>query len=500
MLTPAEELGLSGLSLASRVRAAFHKIPEAEVVELIERIRDESFRRHLIYLRDGEWETILVLPCPITVLPDQLAYIHFVSQTILNALRRLPELYLQDFAVRDLLRISPEEEHWLWECWGPSHRENNPVFGRLDAMVDFISPMWKDSLRFVEPNLSGVGGLHLIPTCERIVADAVLPLLQAHDNQLQLTIGTDIRELLMQEVLDHLEAVGRPARTVCFIEPKYAGSGPDEQETLTRYFHDRYGLKILHADPAELTLCGGEVCYEGDPVDLAYRDYPVSDLIELERQGVNVAPMRTLFRQNRIISSIAAELDQKSCWEVLTDPQLTQQHFSADERQVFRRHILWTRLLSSRRTSLPGGQTGDLLDYVRRERESLVLKPNRAFGGQGVSIGHLMSQAEWEAAIALGLKDSDRWVVQQLASIPVSEFPLLGPDGQVHVEPFYTVMGFAPTKYGVSVLARASQKQVINVAQRGGMCAVMIGHPPSRLFGPATPERRTAAQAKQVVS
>jgi len=62
------------------------------------------------------------------------------------------------------LRLSPEEERWLWECWGPSHREYNPVFGRLDAMVDFISPMWKDSLRFVEPNLSGIGGLHLVPT------------------------------------------------------------------------------------------------------------------------------------------------------------------------------------------------------------------------------------------------------------------------------------------------------------------------------------------------
>jgi hypothetical protein len=26
--------------------------------------------------------------------------------------------------------------------------------------------------------------------------------------------------------------------------------------------------------------------------------------------------------------------------------------------------------------------------------------------------------------------------------------------------------------------------QVVNVAQRGGMCAVMIGRPPSRLIGP----------------
>jgi ABC-type lipopolysaccharide export system ATPase subunit len=98
----------------------------------------------------------------------------------------------------------------------------------------------------------------------------------------------------------------------------------------------------------------------------------------------------------------------------------------------------------------------------------------------------LLTQAEWESAIEAALKDKDRWVVQQVASIPVSEFPVLGPDGAMHVEPFYTVMGFAPTKDGVATLGRASQKQVINVAQRGGMCAVMLGRPPAPLVGPRT--------------
>jgi hypothetical protein len=483
MLTPAEEMGLSGLSLASRVRKAFYQIPERALIDLIRGIDQEAARRHLIYQREGQDETIRVLPCPVTLLPDQLAYIHYVSLTIENALKRLPEMYLQDFGVRDVLRISPEEEEWLWRCWGPSHRDNNPVFGRLDAMIDFISPMWKDSLRFVEPNLSGIGGLHLVPTCERIVRDLVLPVLHEQDPHLHLELCQDIRELLMQEVLDHLEVLGIKARHVCFVEPKYAGSGPDEQEALAQYFRERYGLTIMHADPGELSLRDDQVFYEGTVVDLVYRDYAVADLIALEKEGVNVEPMRALFRQNRIISSITAELDQKSCWEVLTEPQYAQKYFSADERQVFRRHILWTRLLGDRRTFLPDGQTGDLLEYVRREHESLVLKPNRSYGGEGVVIGHAMDRNQWEAALERALKDKERWVVQQLASIPVSVFPVLESDSSVHLDPFYLVMGFAPSKYGLAILGRASQKQVVNVAQRGGMCAVLVGRPPDRLQG-----------------
>jgi hypothetical protein len=477
MLTPAEELGLSGLRLASRVRKAFERIPEPDLAALMQRMREECYRRHVVYLRDNVAEAIRVMPCPVTVLPDQLPYITYVSQTILNALKRLPELYLHDPAIREILLLTPAEEEWLRDCWGPSHGDSNPVFGRLDAMIDFISPMWKDSLRFVEPNLGSIGGLHLIPTAERIVADVVLPVLQAEDHGLRLEGGLDVRELLMQEILDHAQAIGRRLENLCFVEPKYVGSGPDEQEEIARFYHARYGMRIMHADPRELTLEGEEVFYEGARLDIAYRDYTVYDLVELQREGVDVAPMRALLRQNRVMSSVAAELDQKSCWEVFTNPTLARKYFSAEERQLFHRHILWTRLLSDRRTLLPNGRTGSLLDHVRRERETLVVKPNRAFGGEGVYIGPACSDAEWQAAVDRALVDHDSWVVQQLASIPVHEFPGLGPNGRVVSEPFYTVMGFAPSKYGVAILGRASQKQVVNVAQRGGMCAVMTGHP-----------------------
>src|SRR5262245_40077295 len=483
MLTLAEEIGLGGAALAARVRTALYRLDEAEMLRLLRWLRDEADRRRLMYLRDGAPEVIRVLPTPVTALPDQVSYIHYVSLTVHNALKRLPELYLQDFAVRAVLQLPAEEEEWLWRCWGPSQREHNPVFGRLDALIDFTSPTWKNTLRFVEPNMSGIGGLHLVPTTERIVVDCVLPVLQTHDPELRLEPAQDVRELLMQEVVEHLEAIGRPARNVCFVEPKYASSGPDEQEELARYFHDQHGMKLMHADPTELRQKGNEVYYNDDVVDLVYRDYSVADLLNLQRQGADVEPMRTLFRQNRMISSITAELDQKACWEVLTDTQLTQKYFSADERQVFRRHILWTRLLTDRPTALPDGEIDDLLPYVRAEHETLVLKPNRSYGGEGVVIGPALTPAEWDAAVDRAMADPERWVVQQLASIPVSEFPVMDDDGRMHCEPFHVVMGFAPTKYGVSILGRASQKQVVNVAQRGGMCAVLIGRPPARLHG-----------------
>jgi hypothetical protein len=490
VLTPAEELGLSGLSLDSRVRKVFYALSAAEIADLDDRMTEAALRRKLLYFRDGEQETVRVLLRPIGVMPDQLAYLHHVSLTILNALKRVPDLYLQDFAVRKIVPLTPSEEKWLWDCWGPSQREANPVLGRLDAVVEFTSPMWKETLRFMEPNLCGVGGIHLGPACEQMLAEVVLPVLQAHDPQLQMEIGQDFRELFLQEMLDHLQTIGRAGQNICFVEPKYEFQGPEEQETLAAYYRQRHGLTVVHADPAELYIEGSEVLYDGVRIDIAYRDYEVRDLVYLaEHDGVDVEPVRRLFRENRMVSSMAGDFDHKSCWELLTDSHLTHKYFTAEERQVFRRHILWTRVLSDRETTLPDGDTGDLLEFVRTQHEILVLKPNRSYGGDRIIIGNGLPRAEWERDVEAALADPELWVVQRLANLPVNEFPVVGPDRSVHIEPFYTVMGFAPTRYGLSILGRASQKQVVNVAQRGGMCGVLIGRPQGRLIGPGGPQK-----------
>ena len=442
--------------------------------------RTAAISRHLVYLRDGAVEPIRVLPAPITVLPDQLAYIHHVTLTMQNALKRLPELYLQDFAVREILRLPDAEEHWLWECWGPSQDENNPVFGRLDAVVDFTSPMWKDSLRFVEPNLSGIGGAaHGARPASSSLAESSCPVLQEQRRRSSsLDVGHDIRELLIQEMLDHLAGDRPPARNVCFIEPKYAGNGPDEQEELARYYRERYGLKIMHADPAELRAAGRRACATtGERVDLAYRDYGVRDLIELEAEGVDVEPMRVLFRQNRIDLVDRRRARPEELLGGAHRPAVQPEVLHADERQVFRRHILWTRVLSDRRTMLPDGGTGDLLEYVRTQHETLVLKPNRAYGGDGIVIGPAVTPTEWEAALQAALADpTTAGSCSSWRRIPVQRVPGGRPRRRGPRRAVLHGDGLRPDEYGLAILARASQKQVVNVAQRGGMCGVLVGH------------------------
>ena len=473
-LSPAETAGLRGARLAARVRQALYHLPPAELAAAHERMRQGAIERHMDYFTDGRVETIRVLPCPITLLPEQLVYLHSVTRTLHHALLRMPELYFSDQRVHDLLRLEPAEDEWLRACWTPAVQARNSVFDRLDCMVDYASPIWKETLRFVEPNLTGVGGLYLVPAVEEVVDGVIVPLLVAQDPGLRLSRLVDARVLLLEELVDHLEAIGRPGGTICLVEPKYELEGIDEQRRLVEYYADRHGIRVLHADPSELGMKGEEVYWRDVQVDLVYRDYAVLDLVELAAEGMDPEPMRRLFRENRVVSSITAELDCKSCFEVLTDPELSERYYSETERRVFQHHVLWTRVIGHRKTTLPTGEKGDLLDFARREREWLVLKPSRGYGGDGVLLGQTVSEGEWIGALDAALADEELWVVQRLAQIPVVEVPTLTPEGNLLPEAFYHVMGFASSDDGIAVLARASQRQVVNVAQRGGMAAVMM--------------------------
>jgi hypothetical protein len=473
--SPAEAIGLSDRALDAFVQAALARISPRALKRLSGSLHREAERGRLTYLRDGEPETVRVFPYPIVVVPDQVRYVHAVTLSVQNALKRLVEFYSGDAGVRALLPLTPGEEQWLWECVGPGLRISNPVFGRLDAIADFAGPDWQDSIRFLEPNLTGVGGLHMVPTCERIVTDLVVPMLSATEPGLTLERGQDVRELLLQTVLDHGRAIGRRVQHLCLVEPKYAGSGPEEQQALAEYLRREYGLRITHADPAELELKGGDVFYDGSPIDVAYRDYAVADLLELQDEGVDIEPMRVLFRQNRVVSSIAGELDHKSGFEVLTSPQYADRYFSADERQLFHRHVAWTRVVAERRTELPSGHVADLVPWIRRQREHLVLKPSRGYGGDDVIIGPSVTDATWDATLQRALSGTEQWVTQTLVPIFERQYRIADTDGAIRPVRVFTVLGFFASRDGVAMMARASRADVVNVAQHGGLCAVLIG-------------------------
>lgn len=231
------------------------------------------------------------------------------------------------------------------------------------------------------------------------------------------------------------------------------------------------GLECLLVDPSELAISGDRLTAQGRAIDVVYRRLTVVEMLEHpdETAALVAAAERDLAL---IIDPFAASvLDRKALFALLTDPSLTF-GLTRAERQATSRSLPWTRLLRDEATWLPDGEHGALLDWVRRERERLILKPNHDFGGHGVHLGWQLDSSGWDDAIQSAL--TEEYVVQigihpGLESFPLLEDPLNPRPFEISTDPYM----FEGALGGV--LCRLSTPSgLANVTAGGGSVPVFV--------------------------
>jgi hypothetical protein len=191
------------------------------------------------------------------------------------------------------------------------------------------------------------------------------------------------------------------------------------------------GLDCLLIDPSELSISGDRLTARGRAIDLVYRRLTLVEM--LERPDETAALVAAAERDLALIIDpfIASVLDRKALFALLTDPSL-EFGLTRTEREAASRTLPWTRLLRDEATLLPDGERAGLLEWVRRERERLILKPNHDFGGHGIHLGWRLDSSGWDAAIESAL--AEEYVVQVGIHAGLESFPLL--DDPLNPQPF----------------------------------------------------------------
>jgi hypothetical protein len=224
------------------------------------------------------------------------------------------------------------------------------------------------------------------------------------------------------------------------------------------------GTPTQHVDVRALEWRGAQLYADGRPIDLVYRFPELRELEELD-DGACLQPLWRAFAENRVVSTVGGDFDHKSTFELFTSPRFASL-FSAEQRATFARHVLWTRLVAERRTEGPQGQAVDLAPFIRDHQRALVLKPNRSYGGQGVTIGPDVTASDWTARLDEALQSPGAWVVQAFRPLPRQPFPVFE-NGVCSREELAMVSGFYATDRGVTSMGRVSQQSVVNLSQSG---------------------------------
>jgi len=167
---------------------------------------------------------------------------------------------------------------------------------------------------------------------------------------------------------------------------------------------------------------------------------------------------------------------KKAFFAVLTDER-NSSLFSANEREVIRRHIPWTRLLEDAKTTRDGESFG-ILDYVRKRRNDFRAEAERRVRRHGVTLGWEMDDQAWDDALQRALSDRDsKWVVQQRIAVRREVFPVRTPNG---IEMRDMLVDFAPYLFRgrmAGCLTRLSSTGLANVTSGGGQVPSFVVDP-----------------------
>jgi hypothetical protein len=109
----------------------------------------------------------------------------------------------------------------------------------------------------------------------------------------------------------------------------------------------------------------------------------------------------------------------------------------------------------------------DLVPWMSRNKDRLVLKPNDDYGGKGVVLGWAVDQRTWDETIQTALQLP--YVVQQRVKVPSEAYPGFE-NGTLHVldrmldtNPY---VAFGAFMHGC--LTRISTEALVNVTAGGG--------------------------------
>jgi len=125
------------------------------------------------------------------------------------------------------------------------------------------------------------------------------------------------------------------------------------------------------------------------------------------------------------------------------------------------------------------GEVIEWLEFARRKRENLVLKPNDEYGGAGVTLGWEADERQWAAAMDRALSaQQGRWVVQERIPVRREVFPYLCGDSGFEMRDM--LVDFAPYLFRgklAGFLTRLSATGLANVTSGGGQVPAFCVQP-----------------------
>lgn len=432
--------------------AHYHELLTDELAQASEAMLTDQLRRRGLVFGGRPLATVLR---PRFMTLDRYRLLQRRVRLLMSAFGKAYERAMADPAFRRQFRLTAWEERLIEHDAGL--REPSPT-SRLDAFVlDEAGTMALTEYNAETPAGAGYN--------DALVASfADLPIMRAFGRRYE-AVPLLARHGILHALLDTYEAwAGRRERPrVAIVD--WPDVPTRSEFVLFQEYFTAIGIEAVIADPRELELREGRLHGPAGPVDLVYKRVLLAELVE--RCGEDTPLLRAVAAGAvcMVNPPRCKVLHKKASLAVLSDER-NQSLFTREEGAGIAAHIPWTRVMEERRTE-HAGQAVELVPFVLRGRERMVLKPNDDYGGAGIVLGWTVDAATWERAVADALARPS--IVQERVEIQSEPYPNVV-DG--HVVFADRMMDTAPFvchgDYAEGCLTRLSTAALLNVTAGGG--------------------------------
>ncbi|MEZ5402453.1 MAG: circularly permuted type 2 ATP-grasp protein [Bryobacteraceae bacterium] len=346
---------------------------------------------------------------------------HFITRRQYEAMSKAAEnLYSAIDRIRALMATTPALLNRLEML--PAEKmlaAVNPGYPYLAVTSLLDTQLVNGTFRFVETDTYGPSGVVYHDALSDLFYEAA-PVKQLR-KKYKLGKVAGMKKLL-HSLLAAYKVTGKkkfPRIAIVEFRPPFKNTPGPEHVMMAEFFRQA-GYPTEVVTPDQLDYRNGQLCRGDFGIEIAYRMVSAQEF--LVRFSLS-HPLVRAYREGAVcmVNSFQTEmLQKKAIFGLLTDETVTAK-FPAAEKKAIREHLPWTRVVQAARTTHHGEEV-DLPDFIMKNREKLVLKPNDAAADLHSYNGAETTDAAWERALKTALRNP--YVVQERVELPRAEFPV----------------------------------------------------------------------------
>lgn len=389
--------------------ARYHKILESDPYKNLEWAEALQERMKASHLMAGNRPISPVLR-PHFITRRQYANLVKAAEALFSAIHRVEKLALDNPQLQTRIQLLPAEKMLA---------NVDPGYPFLSVTSLLDTNLHNGSMRFVNYNADTPAGVTFGEALNSLFYE-LGPVREFRKKYPLAKLGGT--RYLLSALLKAYREFGRkdqPNIAIVEFRQPFQSSETPEYLVLADFFR-REGYNTEVVSPDQLEYRNG-VLRKGDfKIDLVYRRVKVHEfLVRFDLTH----PLMRAYRDRSVcvVNSFRSELAQKKAiFDLLTDETLTA-GFPLSERKAIREFIPWTRVVSAQNTTFQD-QTVDLPDFILKNRERLVLRPNDESTDQHAFRGAETDEAGWGKALKQAMRSP--YVVQEETAPTVFPFPV----------------------------------------------------------------------------